>query len=149
MEFILKKKPKECIFCLSGNDRNYLLLKKKYAFLILNLYPYNNGHLLAAPCRHVGEIEELSRSEIQALWGMVKEGIRGLKKVLKPDGFNLGINLGKVAGAGVLDHLHIHIVPRWRGDTNFMPIIGETKVIPEAIEATYQKLKVEFKKCSG
>ena len=143
-EIIPLEKPKKCIFCHaveSKDDRkNLVLYRGKYAFIMLNLFPYNSGHLMIAPFRHVASLEDLLDSEELDLWKLMKYSVKLLKISLKPDGFNIGINLGKVAGAGVEDHLHIHIVPRWCGDTNFMPVIGNTKVIPEGIYDTYDYL---------
>jgi ATP adenylyltransferase len=112
---------------------------------MLNRYPYNNGHLLVAPTRHIGEIEKLTLAEKEAIFELVQKSVKILKQALKPDGFNLGANLGRYAGAGLPDHFHIHIVPRWIGDVNFFPLLAETKVICEALPATYRKLAPFFK----
>jgi len=112
---------------------------------MMNLYPYNNGHLLIAPKRHVGKIEEINEAEMTELFKMTQKMIKVLR-AFKPEGFNVGANLGRVAGAGVPGHFHIHIVPRWNGDTNFMPVIGETKVISESLEETYKKIKESLSK---
>jgi ATP adenylyltransferase len=112
---------------------------------MMNLYPYNNGHLLIAPKRHVGKIEEINEDEMTELFKMTQKMIKVLR-VFKPEGFNVGANLGRVAGAGVPGHFHIHIVPRWNGDTNFMPVLGETKVISESLEETYKKIKESLAK---
>jgi Diadenosine tetraphosphate (Ap4A) hydrolase and other HIT family hydrolases len=106
----------------------------------MNLYPYNSGHLLVAPIDHVAQLENLDEKVVLAIFGALVKWLSVIKKAMKPDGFNLGINLGEAAGAGLPQHLHIHIVPRWVGDTNFMPTIGSTKVISESLDATYQKL---------
>lgn len=143
-----KKKP-NCIFCEKVKDKkdtkNLLLYRSKKSFILLNLYPYTNGHLMVVPYQHKPDFNGLSKEELADLLQTVRLGINILKKVLNPDGFNLGINLGRIAGAGIEDHLHIHIVPRWTADTNFMPILAETKVIPEALNVTYQQLKKVIK----
>lgn len=122
------------------DEKNLILWRGAHVFVIMNLYPYNNGHLLIVPYRAVEGYEELSRDEQIELAGTLDRCIRWLKAALGPEGFNVGMNLGKAAGAGIPDHLHLHVVPRWRGDTNFMPTIGEVKVLPEALEVTYRKL---------
>lgn len=147
MSYILSdKKSAECVFCqklAEGPERdaeNYILLRARNSFSILNLYPYNNGHLLVLPYDHVSDLEDLS-PEVQAeMIHMVSYLTRLLRQAMKPDGFNIGINLGKAAGAGIDDHVHIHIVPRWQGDTNFMPVIAEMRVIPEWLDDTYAKI---------
>jgi len=134
----------QCIFCekLNSNqdDINYVLLRAEKVFVLLNLYPYNNGHLLIAPNRHVGELDELAEQEILEL-GLVAKKMVNLLKTFNPEGFNIGANLGRIAGAGVPGHFHIHVVPRWGGDTNFMPVFGDVKVISESLDTTYSKLK--------
>jgi ATP adenylyltransferase len=137
----------ECIFCDklqadAGRDpENYLLVRTERCFVILNLYPYNNGHLLVAPKRHVGDIEELTADEKLELFEVTGWMVRVLRRAFSPDGFNIGINVGRVAGAGIPGHFHIHIVPRWNGDTNFMPVLGDVKVISEGLDDTYRKLR--------
>jgi len=111
---------------------------------MLNLFPYNPGHLMIAPKRHVANLEDLSNEELKEIFELTQKSVKVLKEVANPDGFNIGINLGRVAGAGFEGHIHVHVVPRWNGDTNFMPVIGETKVIPEGIEKTFKKLKPYF-----
>ncbi len=114
--------------------------------MIMNRYPYNNGHLMVVPYRHTGDLTELTPAENQEIMAMLQQTLQVLTEAMTPDGFNIGLNLGKVAGAGVDDHLHFHIVPRWDADTNFMPVIGDTRVIPEALNATYRKLLAVFDK---
>ena len=138
-------KPEGCILCdkpEQNNDAlNYILYRGEKNFIIMNSYPYNPGHLMVAPYRHIANLEELAGEERNEHFEIVGRGIKLLKQVLNPDGFNVGINIGRVAGAGIDDHIHTHIVPRWRGDANFMPVIADIKVIPEALASTYKKLK--------
>ncbi len=148
-EYILGKKPEGCFLCniISGNDdRTNLLLKRgNKCVVVMNRYPYNGGHLMVLPIRHIAELELLSREEKIELMDLVDEAIMVLKKVMYPDGFNVGINLGKVAGAGLEEHLHMHIVPRWEGDANFMPVIADMRVVPLALMELWDKLHQEFK----
>lgn len=136
-----------CIFCekiqagQSRDEKNYLLLRSDQVFALLNLYPYSNGHVMVAPLKHVGDLSGLTENEFLQISNVTKYMVELLKKVFNPDGFNLGVNLGKAAGAGVPGHIHIHIVPRWNGDTNFMSVAGDVRVISEALDATYRKLK--------
>jgi ATP adenylyltransferase len=149
MEYILTdQKGGPCIFC-PGEDRDQdeerlILFVGTLSMVMMNRYPYNNGHLLVAPVRHVGTLESLSEDEMLDLLGMVRKSINALKELMNPEGFNVGLNLGKVAGAGVEEHLHFHIVPRWNGDTNYMTVVGEVRVIPEHIRETYKKLLPYF-----
>jgi len=119
---------------------NLVVARCKSAFLIMNKYPYSAGHLMAVPYRKVAEMTELSEDEAIDIWRMCNLAQQILKKVVKAQGFNVGVNLGKVAGAGFAEHLHFHIVPRWAGDSNFMPVIGETRILPEALEPLYVRL---------
>jgi ATP adenylyltransferase len=148
IEYIRAEKPTGCILCDKPKEtkdkENYLLYRGKKNYIMLNSYPYNPGHLLIAPYRHIGSLEELSEAERNEHYELVSRSIIVLKKVFKPAGFNLGANLGRVAGAGIEDHFHSHIVPRWQGDNNFMPVLGETKVIPQALADTYQTLVGKF-----
>jgi ATP adenylyltransferase len=149
MEYILTdQKGGPCIFC-PGEDRDQdeerlILFVGTLSMVMMNRYPYNNGHLLVAPVRHVGTLESLSEDEMLDLLGMVRKSLNALKELMNPEGFNVGLNLGKVAGAGVEEHLHFHIVPRWNGDTNYMTVVGEVRVIPEHIRETYKKLLPYF-----
>lgn len=133
-----------CVFCsvlAADDDRRSLILQRgTRAFLILNAFPYASGHLMAVVTRHVGSIETATADELAEAMALIQKGARALDAAYHPDGFNVGLNQGRVAGAGVLGHLHIHLVPRWNGDTNFMPVIGETKVLPESLETTYDRL---------
>ena len=116
---------------------------------MLNRYPYNNGHLMIAPYQHVGTIEKLDAATLAELMAQTQLALRALRRVMNPDGFNMGINEGKVAGAGFADHTHFHIVPRWNGDTNFMPVIADIKVMPEHLDIVYQKLKDALEEIKG
>ena len=137
-----------CIFCdkpaLGDDEKALIVARGELAFVMLNAYPYNPGHLMVAPFRHIGVLEELTGEELADASSLLQRSIRALKDVSNPHGFNLGMNLGKVAGAGVADHLPWHLVPRWDGDTNFMPVVGETKVLPELLSQTYAKLRPAF-----
>ena len=135
-----------CIFCDKLLDKpekdrdNLVLLRGARAFMLLNLFPYSNGHLMVAPNQHCGELESLDGETLKEMMVLVGKGIRALRRDMNPQGFNVGANLGRVAGAGVEDHVHLHIVPRWNGDTNFMPVLAETRVIPELLPQTYDRL---------
>jgi len=150
MGYILGEKKEGCFLCSAYKSKNltknYVIEKNKNAFVVMNIFPYNNGHLMVAPKRHIAEFEQLTEDEILSINMFIRKSIIILKNVLKPEGFNIGVNIGKVSGAGVETHIHFHIVPRWTGDTNFMPVISNTKVIPQALDELYEKLKKEFKK---
>jgi ATP adenylyltransferase len=137
-----------CIFCdlpAAGDDAaNHILGRGQRTFVMLNAFPYNPGHLMVAPFRHVGEYGELTAEELAETMAFAGTAVRAITQSSGAHGFNLGMNLGEVAGAGVADHLHLHLVPRWGGDTNFMPIVGQTKVLPELLEETYQRLRPWF-----
>ncbi|MTI81554.1 MAG: HIT domain-containing protein [Firmicutes bacterium] len=148
--YIGKDQGSDCIFCdklqSDADEENYVLLRGDKTFVLLNIYPYNNGHLLIAPKRHVGDMTDLTDEESLELFQMTQKMVTMLRNAFNPDGFNVGANLGKIAGAGIPGHFHIHIVPRWGGDTNFMPVIGDVRVISEGLELTYQKLKEQLEK---
>jgi len=147
MEYILGEKEKGCIFCRALSDQdNLTLYKGKVTMVVMNKYPYINGHLLVAPTRHLSLLEQLSKNEMGDLLETVEKSVGILKKVMNPDGFNVGLNLGKVAGAGVEEHLHFHIVPRWFGDTNALTVFADVRVIPEHLQATCNNLKPYFDK---
>jgi len=139
-----------CIFCdlpAEGTDRdeaNYLLARGELTFVLLNAFPYNPGHLMVAPYRHVGRYGELTAGELAEMMAFAGTAIGALEEGSGAHGFNLGMNLGQAAGAGIADHLHLHLVPRWGGDTNFMPIVGQTKVLPELLAETYRRLRPRF-----
>lgn len=140
---------RSCLFCnlLKTKDdaQNLILYRGRYAFVVMNRFPYNNGHLMVAPNRHTADIESLSAAEGAELLKLVQKSLAVLRRGLKPQGFNVGANLGRAAGAGVAGHLHIHIVPRWLGDDNFMPLLAETKVISEHLTETYGRLRRQFR----
>ncbi|MEK6733105.1 MAG: HIT domain-containing protein [Candidatus Omnitrophota bacterium] len=140
--FIKVKKIKGCIFCVKGKkDKNLFIVKRsRHSFAMLNIYPYNNGHIMVSPFRHAKDLKILNDKELLDIIKLTRDMQVLLEKKLKPHGFNIGINTGKAAGAGYKDHLHIHIVPRWRGDTNFMPVIADTKVMPESLKELYKLL---------
>lgn len=141
MEYLARPKQEECIFCRQGNDRDLLVLwSTPLVRVMLNRYPYANGHLMVAIRRHLVELDALSEEEMLQLFRAIALCRKVLIRASKPDGFNIGINLGKAAGAGVEDHLHMHVVPRWNGDNNFMTVLSDIRVLPEALLATYDRL---------
>lgn len=148
MEYIMSEKPSGCILCdkpgANKDAVNYILYRGEKNFVLLNTYPYNPGHLMIAPYRHVAGLEDLAAEELHEHIEIVSRSLRVLRKVFNPGGFNIGINMGKVAGAGITDHVHTHIVPRWQGDTNFMPVFSDARVIPQALADTYEQLKDKF-----
>ncbi|MFH0800708.1 MAG: HIT domain-containing protein [Pseudomonadota bacterium] len=155
MQFIdeLRKKAGGCVFCeaaLPGDDRQRLVLYRgKSCFILMNRFPYNNGHLLIIPYRHTGSLAELTGDEHAEMLRLCANSADVMAKAIEAEGFNCGFNIGKVAGAGITDHVHLHVVPRWLGDTNFMPIIGDTRSMPEYLERTYDRLKPGFEKMAG
>jgi ATP adenylyltransferase len=153
IEYILAPKEKPAggsIFSKIGqsgeDEKNYVISRAKSCYAVLNSFPYTGGHILAAPYKEVADLDGLTEQEMTDLMVMVRRCQRALKEVMKPDGFNIGINLGRVAGAGIVEHLHIHIVPRWNGDTNFMPVIAETTVLPEALRDVAARLRAVLAK---
>ena len=144
IDYIVNTKSTSCIFCVPSekeNDRQSLILcRTPFSLVMLNRYPYNNGHLMVAPFRHTADMDELSEEEMLDLFSTLRKCRKVLLETASPQGFNIGINLGKAAGAGVDEHIHIHIVPRWNGDTNFMSVIGDLRVMPENLDRTYKKL---------
>ncbi|HEX6508403.1 MAG TPA: HIT domain-containing protein [Chloroflexota bacterium] len=137
-----------CIFCAKiredRDEQNYIVHRGERCFVILNLYPYNSGHLLIVPYQHTGDLAALPVETGADIFATAQHAIQALGNVMHPDGFNLGVNQGEAAGAGIADHVHLHIVPRWSGDTNFMPVLADAKVIPELLSATAAKLRPEF-----
>ncbi|MFC1991294.1 HIT domain-containing protein [Chloroflexota bacterium] len=148
MEYIRAEKPKGCILCekpaQDADAENYIIYRGSKNFVMLNAYPYNPGHLMIAPYRHIDSLAEMTEEERKEHFDIVSRSVEVLRRELNPGGFNLGVNLGAVAGAGIEDHIHTHIVPRWQGDTNFITVIADVRVMPEALADTYQKLKGKF-----
>jgi len=150
MDYILGEKPRECILCekpAAGprhHVENLILVARPRAFVMLNRYPYTNGHLMVTPRVHVSTPEDLDAQDHAALWRLVRDSVAALRRALHPEGLNLGVNLGRCAGAGIEPHMHVHVVPRWSGDTNFMPVVADVRVMPEYLKETYDKLLPEF-----
>jgi ATP adenylyltransferase len=148
LEYIRGPKDDECIFCRAleaGDDeRQYVVFRGERCFIMLNAYPYNSGHLMIAPVAHVPTIEPLDTETTAEMMDLAKRSARALRDVYHPEGFNYGINQGNIAGAGIEDHVHMHVVPRWGGDTNFMPVIGDTRVLPQALVDSWRELKEAF-----
>jgi ATP adenylyltransferase len=148
IRYVRSEKPKGCILCDKPKENkdaeNYILYRGKLNFVMLNAYPYNPGHLMVVPYRHAASLVELTEKERNEHYALVTRGIEVLQAVFTPAGFNIGANLGKVAGAGIDDHFHSHIVPRWNGDTNFVPVLSDVRVIPQALQDTYQDLAGKF-----
>ena len=143
-KYIYSRKRRGCIFCgmkISGKDKKFVIGCSTHSYSMLNIYPYNNGHVMVAPKRHVKSLELLSAAELGDLIRLLNKTKTLIDKKLKPDGYNIGINIGKISGAGFPGHIHIHIVPRWIGDTNYMPVISGTKIISESLEAMARLLK--------
>lgn len=147
MAFIQPKtEPKPgCIFCTQPaehrDEEYHILYRGERCFMMLNLYPYSNGHLMIAPYQHIGALEKLDASTLAEMMAQAQLALKALRRAMNPDGFNMGFNQGKVAGAGFEDHIHFHIVPRWSGDTNFMPVLADIKVMPEHLDNVYHQLK--------
>jgi ATP adenylyltransferase len=142
----------ECIFCEKPcedeDEKNFIVYRGTSCYLILNVFPYNNGHLLVVPFCHTSGLESLDSETRLELMDLSALAVKAVKSFMRPDGFNLGMNIGRSAGAGIADHLHLHVVPRWNGDTNFMPVIGFTKVISEGLEDNYRRLREAMEKIS-
>jgi ATP adenylyltransferase len=140
----------ECPFCVlpargPAHDRETLIVHRgELAYVILNAYPYNPGHLMSVPFRHTADYDDLTAEELREMNALSQRAVRALRASSAPHGFNIGVNVGQVAGAGIADHVHQHVVPRWGGDTNFMPVIGQTRVLPELLEETYERLVPAF-----
>ena len=150
MEYIAGEKPKGCIFCRfpqapqAEDPFNLLVHRSAHSFVCLNRYPYNSGHLLVVPRAHLSDLDLLEPADFSDLQRELRRAVRVLGKVYRPDGLNVGMNLGKVAGAGIADHLHWHVVPRWGGDTNFMPVLANTRVVVEALDEAWRRLSAAF-----
>jgi ATP adenylyltransferase len=148
IEYILSPKPQldaslfTRIAQSNDDEANRVIVRDRTCFALLNTYPYNGGHLLIVPYKQVADLNGLTEEELADLWKLTRRCINALTQTMKPDGFNIGINLGKVAGAGIAEHLHIHVVPRWNGDTNFMPVIANTTVLPAALDEVAAKLRM-------
>lgn len=147
IEYIQGEKDAKCIFCASaekdGNE-SLLLFKGSVSVVMLNKYPYNNGHIMIAPVRHVARLEDITPEEGFDIFRLVRHSSSVLTTLFKPDGLNIGMNVGRAAGAGIDDHIHMHVVPRWNGDVNFMPVLADTKVMPEYLASTFEKMKPHF-----
>jgi ATP adenylyltransferase len=150
LEYLMEPKAEGCIFCHaaeSDDDRgNLVLLRGERVFLILNRFPYNNGHFMAVPYSHVSSLEELDEPVLTEMMLLLNRGLGALRAIMSPDGFNVGANLGQVAGAGIEDHVHLHAVPRWAGDTNFMPVVGDMRVVPQTWLQTYDDLRAALRR---
>ena len=149
ISFRRPRHPVECVFCEiqkrpDQDEANLVIHRAPHCFIVLNRYPYTSGHLLIVPNEHVGELDSAAKQTTDEMMDLTKRSQTALRDVYQPDGFNVGMNLGKAAGAGIVDHIHIHILPRWVGDTNFMTTVGETRVLPEDLATTYQKLREKF-----
>ncbi len=140
-----------CVFCdaVSGADASLVVFRGATCFVILNKFPYNNAHLMVVPNRHIATLSEASAEELAEIMGLASRAEVAIRQTYAPHGLNMGINLGKPAGAGILDHLHMHVVPRWNGDTNFMTVVGETRVLPEDLPVTVERLRPVFEKLAG
>ncbi|MBI3945122.1 MAG: HIT domain-containing protein [Armatimonadetes bacterium] len=145
MEYIGEAPTPGCIFCgkpaEARDEENFILQRGERAFVMLNAFPYNSGHLLVAPYRHTAELTRLDEEELVEMMRLSQRALRALARAYHPEGHNIGMNLGTVAGAGIADHLHLHIVPRWGGDTNFMTVLGDCRVLPEMLAASYRRLR--------
>ncbi len=148
LEFILGEKEEGCIFCRkpeeTADEKNLILHRGKHNFVMLNLYPYTNGHLMVVPYHHTSDIEALEPDEMDDNGRLVQASVKILRKHMSPEGFNIGLNLGKAAGAGIDQHVHTHIVPRWNGDTNFMPVLSDVRLLPQHIRETWSLLAADF-----
>lgn len=148
LQYILSEKDKECIFCIKPNEKDdekhLILFRSNMCFVIMNAFPYNNGHIMVVPNKHASKLSELSNEEIDDLFETVKMSEKVLYQVYGCEGMNIGLNIGKASGAGIDEHLHVHLVPRWIGDSNFMTALSGTRVVPESFERAYSILKEQF-----
>lgn len=150
MEYIQANKDEDedagCVLCRirDGEESERVLARSELGYVVLNRYPYNPGHVMVVPSRHVGDLEEFDDEESLELQRLLQRAVKALREEMEPHGFNIGLNLGRIAGAGLPDHLHWHVVPRWSGDTNFMPVIGQTRVMPELLAETAKRLAPRF-----
>ena len=149
MEYLVCEKQEGCVFCKCSIRRDdYIVYEGKTCFVMLNRYPYVNGHLMIIPERHLDDITELTEEERREIFALLDTSVKVLKDAMSPNGFNVGMNLGKAAGAGIAEHVHVHVIPRWEGDTNFMSVVGNVRVVPEDLATTAAKLAPLFKKYS-
>ena len=150
MQYILQDKPKGCVFCEAfatdrSLDRESLILHRgAHCCVIMNLFPYNNGHLMVVPLAHQPSFEGLPSAALLEVMDLVNKSVAALQRAMDAQGFNIGVNMGKIAGAGISDHVHVHVVPRWAGDTNFITTLGEVRCIPESLQDSYDKLKANW-----
>ena len=148
MTYVTAEKPKGCIFCdkpAAGDDAaNHIVWRGEKVFVLLNTFPYNNGHMMVTPFAHIADFEILPTDTLAEMMALCQDAVKALKRDFNPDGINVGLNLGAAAGAGVKDHLHVHIVPRWMGDTNFMSVIADVRVIPQSLDRAYDLLHGAF-----
>jgi ATP adenylyltransferase len=148
MEYVTSAHFEGCFLCTDAEtdelEANYVLMRDELCLVVMNRFPYNSGALLVAPLRHVGGLEELTVEERTRVMDLTVRAIEALKDTMSPEGFNIGANLGAAGGAGVPGHMHMHVIPRWSGDTNFMPVVGDTKVLPETLEQSYDRLRPLF-----
>lgn len=153
LEYVTQAKSQGCIFCEKpqlGDDRAaHIVYRGSLAYVVLNAFPYNNGHVMVAPFAHLSAFEEVPAEILHEMMDIAQLCVRAYKLTLHPDGINIGFNLGTAAGAGIKDHLHLHLVPRWEGDTNFMPVIGDVRVIPQSLDAAYEQLSAAFKQLTA
>lgn len=154
MEYVSSgARPEGCIFCTKPaqdkDGENYILWRGRHTFVIMNIFPYNNGHLMVVPYSHADSLAKLDADTRLELMSVSSLAVEALRKVMKPEGFNVGINLGKAGGAGIAEHLHIHVVPRWGGDTNFMPVLADVRVIPQHLQSTYEQLLPVFEQLAA
>jgi ATP adenylyltransferase len=145
LEYVTASKPTGCVFCAAARaDDPLVVFRGRQTFVILNLYPYNNGHLMVVPCRHEASLAALTRDEMNEVGELVQQSELALREAYRLQGINVGVNLGAPAGAGIEEHVHVHLVPRWNGDTNFMTVVGQTRVLPEDIRSTATRLRSIF-----
>jgi ATP adenylyltransferase len=148
LEYIKGDKANQCILCAlpaEGDDRASLIVHRgERCFVILNAYPYTNGHVMVAPFEHTARLDELDSAAAAEMMHLAQQSLRALERAYGPEGYNVGANLGAVAGAGVEDHVHLHVVPRWKGDTNFMPVLGDVRVLPQSLEDSWKELRAAF-----
>lgn len=147
-----KPLPEECLFCLKPRSEDaevHILHRGRLCYVILNRFPYNNGHLMVVPYAHTASLEDLDPATLSEMMELTQLSLRVLRSAYSPQGFNIGLNIGGVAGAGVADHVHLHVVPRWGGDTNYLTVVGETRTIPEWLDQTYQRLRPLFEQLSN